>query len=169
MSIEALQQVSLCRGLDRAAAERLSTVTREVSFVPGAQIVRQNGPARGAYLIRSGTVEARIALPGGGTLAVAELRDGDVLGEMALVERGVCTATVVATTNVDGWFIGTDDFRAMVASREPAALSLQRANTPNLAAKMRVLNAKVRDQAAQEDRPASGEQLRAAALRAVAG
>ena len=153
MQIEALQQVSLCRGLDRAAAERLASVTREVSFAPGAQIVRQNGPARGAYLIRNGTVEARIALPGGGSLTVAQLRDGDVLGEMALIERGVCTATVVAATHVEGWFIGTDDFRAMVASREPAALAIQRAITHNLAAKLRVLNAKVREHAAQEDRP----------------
>lgn len=153
MSLEALQQVSLCRGLDRTAAERLSTIAREVSFLPGAQIVRQNAPSRGAYLIRSGTVEARIALPGGGSLTVAELRDGDVLGEMALVERGVCTATVVAATNIDGWFIGGDDFRAMVASREPVALAIQRAITQNLAAKLRVLNEKVRAHAAQEDRP----------------
>jgi CRP-like cAMP-binding protein len=153
MSIEALQQVSLCRGLERAAAERLSTVAREVSFLKGAQLVRQNGPARGAFLIRSGTVEARIALPGGGTLTVAELRDGDVLGEMALTERGVCTATVVACSNVEGWFIGGDDFRAMVASREPVALEIQRAITRNLAAKLRVLNATVREHAAQEDQP----------------
>ena len=153
MSIEALQQVSLCRGLDRAAAERLSSVAREVSFLKGAQLVRQNGPARGAFLIRSGTVEARVALPGGGSLAVAELRDGDVFGEMALIERGVCTASVLASSNVEGWFIGGDDFRAMVASREPVALEIQRAITHNLAAKLRALNAKVREHAAQEDRP----------------
>jgi len=153
MSIEALQQVSLCRGLDRAAAERLSSVAREVSFLKGAQLVRQNGPARGAFLIRNGTVEARVALPGGGSLAVAELRDGDVFGEMALIERGVCTASVLASSNVEGWFIGGDDFRAMVASREPVALEIQRAITHNLAAKLRVLNAKVREHAAQEDRP----------------
>ncbi|HEV8097052.1 MAG TPA: cyclic nucleotide-binding domain-containing protein [Burkholderiales bacterium] len=153
MSIEALQQVSLCRGLDRVAAERLSSVAREVSFLKGAQLVRQNGPARGAFLIRSGTVEARVALPGGGSLAVAELRDGDVFGEMALIERGVCTASVLASSNVEGWFIGGDDFRAMVASREPVALEIQRAITHNLAAKLRVLNAKVREHAAQEDRP----------------
>lgn len=153
MSIEALQQVSLCRGLDRTAAERLASVARELSFEPGAQLARQNAPARGAYLIRNGKVEARIALPGGGSLTVAELRDGDVLGEMALIERGACTATVVATTNVDGWFIGGDDFRAMVASREPPALAIQRAITHNLAAKLQALNAKVREHAAQEDRP----------------
>jgi CRP-like cAMP-binding protein len=61
---------------------------------------------------------------------------------------------VVATTNVDGWFIGGDDFRAMVASREPVALAIQRRITHNLAAKLRVLNTKVREHVAQEDRPA---------------
>src|SRR4029078_4202810 len=106
MSIEALQEVSLCRGLDRAAAERLSSGTRPVSFQPGAPIVRHDGPSPGAYLIRAGAVEARIALPGGGSLTVAELRDGDVLGEMALIERGVCTATAGAATDVEGWVIG---------------------------------------------------------------
>jgi CRP-like cAMP-binding protein len=158
MSIEALQQVSLCRGLDRAAAERLATVTREISFLAGARIAGQNSPARGAYLIRNGTVEARIALPGGGSLTVAELRDGDAFGEMALIERGACTATVFAATNVDGWFIGGDDFRALVASREPAALALQRSITHNLAAKVRALHDKVLEHAAQEDRPARDAQ-----------
>ena len=153
MSIEALQQVSLCRGLDRSAAERLLSVSREVSFLQGARLVRQNEPSRGAFLIRSGAVEARVALPGGGSLTVAELRDGDVFGEMALIERGVCTATVAARSHVDGWFIGGDDFRAMVASREPVALEIQRAITANLAAKLRALNAKVRAYPAREDRP----------------
>jgi hypothetical protein len=32
MSIEALQQVSLCRGLDRAAAERLSSAGRRAAL-----------------------------------------------------------------------------------------------------------------------------------------
>lgn len=168
MSIEALQQVSLCRGLDRAAAERLASVARQVSYLRGAELVRQNGPARGAFLIRSGTVEARVALPGGGSLVVAELRDGDVFGEMALIERGVCTASVLATGNVDGWLIDGDDFRAMVASREPVALEIQRAITRNLAAKLRVLNATVRAHPAQEDRPVREEPPQADPLAGVA-
>jgi CRP-like cAMP-binding protein len=136
MSIEALQQVSLCR--DSTGRPPSGWPRSPASVVRAGRADRApERPARGAYLIRKGTVEARIALPGGGSLTVAELRDGDVLGEMALIERGVCTATVVAATNVEGWFIGGDDFRAMVASREPAALALQRSITHNLAAKVR--------------------------------
>ena len=126
-----------------------------MSFAQGARLVRQGEPSRGAFVIGRGAAEARVALPGGGTLAVAELREGDMFGEMALVERGVCSASVVACSPVEGWFIPRDDFRAMVASRDPAALEIQRKITEVLAARLRALNAKVRSHRAAEDRPFS--------------
>ena len=118
--------------------------------------MRQGEASRGAFLIRSGAVQARVALPGGGTLTVAEFRDGDMFGEMALIERGVCSATVVAHSNVDAWFVGRDDFRALVASREIAALEIQRTITRTLADKLRALNERLREYPAVEDRPATG-------------
>jgi CRP-like cAMP-binding protein len=98
-------------------------------------------------------VEARVALPGGGALTVAQFRDGDMFGEMALIERGVVSATVVAQSNVDAWFVGRDDFRALVASREVSALETQRAITRALADKLRLLNARVSEHPSAEDRP----------------
>lgn len=153
MDAAALHAVSLCRGLDRSAVESLLAVARPVSFLAGAELVRQGEPTRGAFLIRQGEAEARVALPAGGALAVAALSDGSVFGEMSLVERGVCSATVVATTNVDGWFIGCDEFRALAASREPAALAIQRALTDTLADKLSQLNERVRAHPAQEIHP----------------
>ena len=124
-----------------------------MSFPRGARLVRQGEASRGAFLIRRGEVEAQVALPGGGMLTVAELREGDMFGEMALIERGVCSASVLARAAVEAWFIERDDFRAMVASRDPAALELQRKITQVLAAKLRALNIKVRGHPAAEDRP----------------
>lgn len=134
---------------------QLLAVAREVSFIKGAELVRQGEASRGAFLIRSGAVQARVALPGGGTLTVAEFRDGDMFGEMALIERGVVSATVVAHSNVDAWFVGRDDFRALVAGREIAALEIQRSITRTLADKLRALNERFREYPAVEDRPAS--------------
>ena len=134
---------------------QLLAVAREVSYIKGAELVRQGEASRGAFLIRSGAVQARVALPGGGTLTVAEFRDGDMFGEMALIERGVVSATVVAHSNVDAWFVGRDDFRALVASREIAALETQRSITRTLADKLRALNERFREYPAVEDRPAS--------------
>lgn len=134
--------------------EKLVSIARQVRFDKGARLLRQGEPSRGAFMIGEGTVEARVAVPGGGELAVAELGAGDMFGEMALIERGVCSASVVAASPVEGWFVARDDFRAMVASRDPAALETQRAITRVLAAKLRALNARVREHAAAEDRPA---------------
>ncbi|MFY9315830.1 MAG: cyclic nucleotide-binding domain-containing protein [Burkholderiales bacterium] len=131
----------------------LLAVAREVSFLKGAELVRQGEVSRGAFLIRAGAVEARVALPGGGALTVAQFRDGDMFCEMALIECGVASATVVAQSNVDAWFIGRDDFRALVASREIAALETQRAITRTLADRLRALNARVQEHPAGEDRP----------------
>ena len=134
--------------------EKLLAVARLASFPKGARLVRQGEAARGAFVIRRGRVEAQVALPGGGTLPVAELGEGDMFGEMALIERGVCTASVFAREAVEVSFIERDDFRAMVASRDPAALEIQRKITQVLAAKLRALNAKVRSHPSAEDKPA---------------
>jgi len=133
--------------------EKLVSIARPVSYLQGARLVRQGESSRGAFLIREGQVEAQVALPGGGRHTVAELGAGEMFGEMALIERGVCSATVVARTGVEGWFIEREDFRAMVASRDAAALEMQRAITRVLAERLRALNARLREHAAAEDRP----------------
>jgi len=147
---------------------KLLAVAREVSFIKGAELVRQGEPSRGAFMIRAGSAEARVALPGGGMLTVAEFADGAFFGEMALIEHGVCSATVVARTNVDGWFIERGDFRALVASRDLAALEAQRAITRSLADKLRALNERVRQYPAAEDRPAGAPPPAADPLAGVA-
>jgi CRP-like cAMP-binding protein len=73
---------------------------------------------------------------------------------MALIERGTCTATVAAREKLTGWFIEREDFRSLVAQRVPAALRVQHALTLVLSDKLRQLNRKVLDVAADEDRPA---------------
>jgi CRP-like cAMP-binding protein len=130
----------------------LLAIARPRQFKTGERLVRQGEASRGAFVIRSGRAAAEVALPGGGMLGVAEFGEGDVFGEMALVERGVCSATVSALTGVEAAFVERDDFRALVASRDPAALEVQRALTTVLATKLRVLNAKVRSFPSAEDR-----------------
>lgn len=134
--------------------QKLLSIAREVEFRRGERLLRQGDAARGAFVIRSGEVEAQVALPGGGTLTVAELGAGDMFGETALLERGVCMASVVARSAVAGWFVDRDDFRAMVAGRDAAALEIQKAVTRVLSQKLRAANARLREHRAAEDRPA---------------
>lgn len=134
---------SFLDSLDPASREALLSVATPVSFMRGATLVRQGEAARGAYVLRTGMVEAEITQPGGEKLVVATLGPGSVFGEMALIELGICTATVRAGSPVDGWFVSNDDFRALVSQRSPAAIALQSAVTTMLAGKLAALNARL--------------------------
>src|SRR3954462_7162688 len=141
--------------LDGEARDLLLAVARPISHAKGERLVRHGDPSLGAYVVRAGAAEATVTLPGGEKLTVAKLEAGGVFGEMALIERGTCTATVSATEKIDGWFIERDDFRALVAQRVPGALRVQHTLTLVLSDKLRQLNAKVLEVAAAEDKPAS--------------
>src|SRR3954462_7654860 len=153
--------------LDAEARALLLSVARQVSFMKGSQLVRHGEPARGAWLLREGTAEAVVMLPGGGSLSVAQLGAGSVFGEMALLDQGSCTATVSANANIDGWFVDREDFRALVAQRHPAALRIQHAVTLILADKLRHLNARVLACASVEDRSARPENAKSDPLKDV--
>jgi CRP-like cAMP-binding protein len=138
--------------LEDEARQLLLAVARPVSYEKGARLVRHGELARGAHVLRSGSAEAVVTLPGGEALTVARLGAGSVFGETSLIERSTCTATVSATERVEGWFIERDDFRALVAQRSPAALRIQHAITLVLSDKLRALNAKVLEVPAPEDK-----------------
>jgi CRP-like cAMP-binding protein len=139
--------------LDGEAKDLLLAVARPVSHARGDRLVRHGDPSRGAYILKGGSAEATVTLPGGEKLAVARFDAGSLFGEMALIERGTCTATVTATEKLDGWFIERDDFRSLVAQRVPAALRIQHVLTLTLSEKVRQLNAKVLDAPSPEDHP----------------
>ncbi len=145
---------SFLDGLDPAAREALLAIASPVSFMAGSVLVRHGEPARGAYVLREGKVEAVIRLPGGEDLTVAALGDGDAFGEMALVEAGTCTATVRAVSHVDGWFVAGEDFRALAAQSSAGARAIQHAVTLLLAGKVGALNAQLMACPAPEDRMA---------------
>lgn len=143
--------------LDDEARGLLLGVARPVYYLKGARLVRHGETARGAYVLRSGSADAVVALPGGETLTVAQLGAGGMFGETSLLERSTCTATVTASDRLEAWFIERDDFRALVAQRVPAALRVQHAVTLVLSDKVRALNARVLEVPAPGDQPSKKE------------
>lgn len=142
--------------------EKLLSIARAVSYAQGERLLRQGEASRGAFLIGKGEVEARVALPGGGMLAVARLGEGEMFGETALLERGVCSASVFAHTRVEGWFVDRADFRAMAAGRDAAALQVQRSITRALIGRLRALNARLLEHPGQAEKAAAPLPMRPA-------
>ena len=139
--------------LDSESKDLLLAVARPIAHARGERLVRYGEPSRGGYFVSEGAAEASVVLPGGEKLVVGKLEAGSVFGETALIERGICTATVTATTDIRGWTIEREDFRSLVAQRVPAALRVQHALALSLSEKLRALNAKVLEVAAPGDKP----------------
>ena len=135
--------IPLFAGIEHAELDGFSRIFQPVSFTAGAPLVRQGQPADGAYLIGSGDADVITALPGGGEAAVAKLGPGSVLGEMALLESGTRSATVIARSPVAGQFIERDGFRMLLAQRNRAAFTIQNRITLTLCQRLRELNAKI--------------------------
>src|SRR5690348_6178873 len=88
--------IPLFAGIGEDGLDAIARIFQPVRFEPSAYLVRQGQQADGAYLIESGSAELYTALPGGGETAVAALGPGSVLGEMALLESGIRSASVLA-------------------------------------------------------------------------
>ena len=172
-SAQAVHPLTLLDALTPEARAELLGIAQPVSFMRGAVLLKQGAPTRGAFFIQSGSVDVTARLPGGDTLNLARIPAGGVLGEMALLEHGLCSATVTAGTPVDGLFIGREDFRVLMARRSPAALAVQQAITRNLCAKLTALNAQVLANSAAEDvlysAPPAGDASTKIALDPLAG
>lgn len=159
--------IPLFAGIGPAELERILRIFQPVSFDPGACLVRQGQPADSAYILESGIADVITALPGGGEAKVAELGPGSVLGEMALLERGVRSATVIARGPVTGHLVERDGFRMLLAQRERAAFTIQTRITLTLCRRLRELNARIVESDAPENAapPLSGQTAEPAGMR----
>ncbi len=135
--------IPLFTGIERGELEGFLRIFQPVSFDAGAPLVRQGHPADGAYIIESGDANVMTALPGGGEAAVAKLGPGSVLGEMALLESGTRSATVIAHSPVASHFIERDGFRVLLAQRNRAAFTIQSRIMLTLCQRLRELNSKI--------------------------
>ena len=95
-----LKRVPLFSGL---SPFQLSMVTSKfrLEVIPAeTAIMRQGEEADKFYVITQGVVDVTQTAPDGKTISLGERGSGECLGEIALIQGGVRTATVVAKTNV---------------------------------------------------------------------
>lgn len=117
--LERLGSVRLFAGLNKADLKYLLDISRIVYHDEGHTIIHEGDRGAGFQLILDG--EARVVR--GGRTAV-RLGPGEFFGEMALIDEGPRTATVIAITPMTTLGIAAWDFRALVKSRPEMAWRL---------------------------------------------
>jgi len=140
---EVIRNISLFEGLAPSEIEGVLHVCERAQFEPGASLMRQGQPADSAFILESGSVDVVTRLPGGGEAGVATLGPGSVIGEMALLDSGQRSATVMAREPVGGYILEREGFHMLLAQRNRAAFTIQSRITRTLCARLRELNARI--------------------------
>ena len=118
-SLERLGSVRLFAGLSKADLKYLLDISKVVHHNEGHIIISEGDRGAGFQLILEG--EARV-VRGGRT--VARLGPGAFFGEMALIDEGPRTATVIAATPLTVLAIAAWEFRPLVQRRPQMAWKL---------------------------------------------
>jgi CRP/FNR family transcriptional regulator, cyclic AMP receptor protein len=117
--LELLRQVGLFGGLSDRDLKRLLDTFKETTFEAGATIATEGERGVGFFLIAEGTVEYSIdgqKIGTGGT--------GNYFGEIALIDDGPRTATIVALTDVKAYGMTMWEFRPLVEEEASIAWEL---------------------------------------------
>ena len=121
--IEFLKHVRLFEDLDRKSLEAIANAAVEQTYAVGQDIVRQGDTGVGAFIIKQGRAEA-VQDRGGHPHKLAELKTGDVFGEMALLDEFPRSATVRAIEPTTCLGIQRWHFRGILESHPQIALAL---------------------------------------------
>jgi predicted acylesterase/phospholipase RssA/CRP-like cAMP-binding protein len=119
-------------GLSEELLDRLGEEVGERRVKAGAWIVREGESAESAFIVRSGRVEVIDERPPEALIRV--LRRGDVLGELALLRRGMRSASARARRDTELLELSRQGFEALIQDAPSFALGLTRAMGAQLAA-----------------------------------
>ena len=81
--------------LDEAELQRVASVFKERRFAQGETVIQQGSGAAAFFVIESG--EAKVVVDG---VEKRVMQAGEYFGEMALIDAGTRTATVIAATDL---------------------------------------------------------------------
>jgi CRP-like cAMP-binding protein len=119
-----LAEVDLCSGLADSDIAVLESHMRHTTYPRGGVIFRQGDPGKELFIVTSGRASARLSQPSGGDIRLATFAPGTVFGELAILDAGPRSATVVADDDVGCWVLGDVQFSALMASAPHIAIKL---------------------------------------------
>jgi signal transduction histidine kinase len=102
-----MDAVKLLDQLSPADIDSLREAATELSFLAGDIIFEEGDPGRGAYAVKSGTVEISTLLATGERSLFSTVPAGDIFGEMAVIDEKPRSARATAGEDCQLYFIPT--------------------------------------------------------------
>lgn len=91
-----MKRVDLFRGLNDSQLRQIANISTQETYERGAVIVKQGSAGDKMYIVSQGQVEVQVRDSHGNTFSAVYLGEGQVFGEMALIDQGSRSASVLA-------------------------------------------------------------------------
>jgi CRP/FNR family transcriptional regulator, cyclic AMP receptor protein len=118
-AVETLKTVSLFEGLDDKQLARVANQMKERMFAEGSTVTSEGETGAGFFVIAEGTASVSVDREVKTTLG-----PGDYFGEIALIDEGVRSATIVAATDLRCYGLAPWEFRPFVEEHPQVAWAL---------------------------------------------
>jgi len=141
-----LKTTGFLSALDHAATRDLLSRGARKYYPPGETIFAQGSAGSSMLSIETGRVEVSSPDEQGQRVVLGQLGPGDLVGELALLDRGIRSADAIASRPVTGTLITLSDLRAFLMERPQVSLAI----LADLAAKLRAANAIAEDRAIRD-------------------
>jgi CRP/FNR family cyclic AMP-dependent transcriptional regulator len=106
---ELLGQVGLFSACNKKELLRIAALADQTTFAKGSTMMQEGDSGSEVFVIASGNADASIR-----GKKVATLGPGTIVGELALLDHGPRTATVVATTDLEALVLDPSSFRTLL-------------------------------------------------------
>ena len=112
----------LFRNLNPAELQALQHIAQERRFAAGQEIFREGAPGDGVYFVKSGLVE--ISSGAGARRIFSRLGDGEIFGEMAVIDLRPRSATASAARDTGVYFLPRGEMLAFIERSPGLAFAL---------------------------------------------
>lgn len=116
---ELLKQVRLFHNVEQKPLDNIAKSFKERTFAAGDVIAQEGSQGIGFFVVESGSARAMH-----GDLEIATLGPGSSFGEVALVDEGTRSATVIAETELKCWGLSAWEFRPIAETNATVAWNL---------------------------------------------
>ena len=139
-----LQRVALFRTLGFHETLTLSEICRIERKSDGQSIIQQDSLGQALYILKQGGASVRRRDPQTGVESeLALLAQGELFGEMSLIDDQLASADVIAKGEVELVVIPRREFERLLASDEKLAIKVYRCFCAALADRLRKANVKM--------------------------
>ncbi len=142
--VDLLQRVPLFQKLGFSETMALSDICRIDEAQDGEIIIHQDSLGQALYILKEGAAVVRRRDPvTGAEKELAQLAQGELFGEMSLIDDQLASADVVAKGKVELLVIPRREFEKLLASNDKLAVKVYRCFCASLSDRLRKANAKL--------------------------